>query len=96
VFFILGEIARFALKPKPHTFSDKRLGTLQRLTFDYFLKEMNLRNGLGLGKQTIEWQPITGLVLYFPPLSPCIPCMLMSIFAGRTRKNTFQETGLAP
>jgi hypothetical protein len=35
-----------ALKPRPHSFSDKKLETLQRLTFDYFLKETNPENGL--------------------------------------------------
>lgn len=34
------------MKPRPHSFSDKKLETLQRLTFDYFLKETNPRNGL--------------------------------------------------
>jgi len=34
------------LKPRPHSFSDKKLETLQRLTFDYFLKETNPQNGL--------------------------------------------------
>jgi hypothetical protein len=34
------------VKPKPHSFSDKKLETLQRLTFDYFLKETNPDNGL--------------------------------------------------
>jgi hypothetical protein len=34
------------VKPRPHSFSDKKLETLQRLTFDYFLKEANLENGL--------------------------------------------------
>ena len=34
------------MKPKPHSFSDKKLETLQRLTFDYFLKETNPDNGL--------------------------------------------------
>ena len=34
------------LKPRQHSFSDKKLETLQRLTFDYFLKETNPENGL--------------------------------------------------
>lgn len=34
------------MKPRAHSFSDKKLETLQRLTFDYFLKETNPRNGL--------------------------------------------------
>jgi hypothetical protein len=34
------------VKPRPHSFSDKKLETLQRLTFDYFLKEANPENGL--------------------------------------------------
>jgi hypothetical protein len=34
------------VKPKPHSFSDKKLRTLQRVTFDYFLKETNPENGL--------------------------------------------------
>ena len=34
------------MKPKPHSFSDKKLRTLQRVTFDYFLKETNPENGL--------------------------------------------------
>jgi len=34
------------MKPRPHSFSDKKLETLQRLTFDYFLKETNPENGL--------------------------------------------------
>ena len=33
-------------KPRQHSFSDKKLETLQRLTFDYFLKEANPDNGL--------------------------------------------------
>jgi hypothetical protein len=33
-------------KPRQHSFSDKKLETLQRLTFDYFLKEANPENGL--------------------------------------------------
>jgi len=33
-------------KPRQHSFSDKKLETLQRLTFDYFLKETNPENGL--------------------------------------------------
>ncbi|CAN5868270.1 glucoamylase family protein [soil metagenome] len=37
---------RLALKPKPHSFPDKKLEVLQRLTFDYFLKETNPENGL--------------------------------------------------
>ncbi len=34
------------MKSRPHSFSDKKLETLQRLTFDYFLKETNPQNGL--------------------------------------------------
>jgi len=34
------------VKPKPRSFSDQQLETLQRLTFDYFLKETNPENGL--------------------------------------------------
>jgi len=34
------------VKPKQHSFSEKKLETLQRLTFDYFLKETNGENGL--------------------------------------------------
>ncbi|HEY6045978.1 MAG TPA: glucoamylase family protein, partial [Pyrinomonadaceae bacterium] len=34
------------MKPRPHSFSDKKLETLQRLTFDYFLKETSPENGL--------------------------------------------------
>jgi hypothetical protein len=34
------------VKPRQHSFSDKNLETLQRLTFDYFLKETNPENGL--------------------------------------------------
>ena len=34
------------VKPRQHSFSDKKLETLQRLTFDYFLKETNPENGL--------------------------------------------------
>jgi hypothetical protein len=33
-------------KPRQHSFSDQKLETLQRLTFDYFLKETNPENGL--------------------------------------------------
>ncbi len=33
-------------KPGEHSFSEKKLLTLQRLTFDYFLKETNRENGL--------------------------------------------------
>lgn len=33
-------------KPSPPSFSDRKLATLQRLTFDYFLKETNPENGL--------------------------------------------------
>jgi hypothetical protein len=36
------------MKSGPNSFSDKKLETLQRLTFDYFLKETNPRNGLVL------------------------------------------------
>ena len=34
------------MKPRQHSFSDKKLETLQRLTLDYFLKETNPENGL--------------------------------------------------
>ena len=34
------------MKPRPHPYSDEKLGALQRLTFDYFLKETNPENGL--------------------------------------------------
>ena len=34
------------MKPRPHSFSDQKLETLQRVTFDYFLKETNPENGL--------------------------------------------------
>ncbi len=34
------------MKPRQHSFPDKKLETLQRLTFDYFLKEANPHNGL--------------------------------------------------
>jgi hypothetical protein len=34
------------VKPGQDSFSDKKLDTLQRLTFDYFLKETNPQNGL--------------------------------------------------
>ena len=34
------------MKPRPPSYSDKELETLQRLTFDYFLKETNPQNGL--------------------------------------------------
>lgn len=34
------------MKPGQHSFSDKKLEVLQRLTFDYFLKEANPQNGL--------------------------------------------------
>lgn len=34
------------MKPRQHSFSDHQLETLQRLTFDYFLKETNPENGL--------------------------------------------------
>jgi hypothetical protein len=34
------------VKPNQHSFSDKKIETLQRLTFDYFLKETNPENGL--------------------------------------------------
>jgi hypothetical protein len=33
-------------KPRQHSFSEQKLETLQRLTFDYFLKETNPENGL--------------------------------------------------
>jgi hypothetical protein len=35
-----------APKPRPRSFTDKQLAELQRLTFDYFLKETNPENGL--------------------------------------------------
>ena len=35
-----------ALKPRQHSFPDKKLEALQRLTFDYFLKKANPENGL--------------------------------------------------
>jgi hypothetical protein len=35
-----------ARKPRPDSFSPRKLATLQRLTFDYFLKETNPQNGL--------------------------------------------------
>lgn len=34
------------MKPTHHSFSDQKIETLQRLTFDYFLKETNPQNGL--------------------------------------------------
>lgn len=34
------------MKPRQHSFSDDQLETLQRLTFDFFLKETNPENGL--------------------------------------------------
>ncbi len=34
------------MKPRQHSFSDQKLEALQRLTFDYFLKETNPENGL--------------------------------------------------
>jgi hypothetical protein len=34
------------VKSRPHSFSNKKLATLQRVTFDYFLKETNPENGL--------------------------------------------------
>ena len=34
------------MKPRQHSFSDEKLEALQRLTFDYFLKETNPENGL--------------------------------------------------
>ena len=37
---------RFAAKSKQEPFSDRELEELQRLTFDYFLKETNPENGL--------------------------------------------------
>src|SRR5207247_2188744 len=39
-------LAAFAVTPRQHSFSDNQLETLQRLTFDYFLKETNPQNGL--------------------------------------------------
>ena len=38
--------SELALKPRQHSFSNKKLEVLQRLTFDYFLKETNPQNGL--------------------------------------------------
>ena len=37
---------RIAAKSKQEPFSDRELEELQRLTFDYFLKETNPENGL--------------------------------------------------
>ena len=37
---------RIAVKTKQEPFSDRELEELQRLTFDYFLKETNPENGL--------------------------------------------------
>ena len=34
------------MKPRQHSYPDKKLEVLQRLTFDYFLKETNPENGL--------------------------------------------------
>ena len=34
------------MKPRPLAYSDQKLEVLQRLTFDYFLKETNPENGL--------------------------------------------------
>ncbi len=34
------------MKPRQHSYPDKKLEALQRLTFDYFLKETNPENGL--------------------------------------------------
>lgn len=34
------------MKSTPHSYSDQKIETLQRLTFDYFLKEANRQNGL--------------------------------------------------
>ena len=44
--FISRAITSSAVKPREHSFSDKKLETLQRLTFEYFLKETNPENGL--------------------------------------------------
>ncbi len=35
-----------AVMPRQHSFPDQKIETLQRLTFDYFLKETNAENGL--------------------------------------------------
>src|ERR1044071_10411324 len=37
---------RLAIESRPRPFSESELETLQRLTFDYFLKETNPANGL--------------------------------------------------
>ena len=37
---------RLAMELRPRPFSDRELEELQRLTFDYFLKETNPENGL--------------------------------------------------
>ena len=34
------------MKPRQHSYSEQKIETLQRLTFDYFLKETNPQNGL--------------------------------------------------
>jgi hypothetical protein len=34
------------VKSTPQSYSDEKIETLQRLTFDYFLKETNPQNGL--------------------------------------------------
>ena len=34
------------MKPKQHSYSEEKLDALQRVTFDYFLKEANPENGL--------------------------------------------------
>ena len=37
---------RLAMETRPRPFSDRELEELQRLTFDYFLRETNPENGL--------------------------------------------------
>ncbi len=34
------------MEPRQHSYTDKKIEVLQRLTFDYFLKETNPENGL--------------------------------------------------
>jgi len=34
------------VEPRQHSYTDKKIEVLQRLTFDYFLKETNPENGL--------------------------------------------------
>jgi hypothetical protein len=45
-FWPLIPTVRLTVKPKQRSYSNKRLEHLQRLTFDYFLKEANPHNGL--------------------------------------------------